>query len=148
MATRLDSNRFPVVDRKKDKEDLIADLNINVNRLLGLVTELVSKVDDTSSKVAKIGVSVDAHGNSIFEMQSHLTLSCENKSVSVKEISLHSSLTPVSALTETEESPMDKAWRDFELSTDLNARLSEPDQMEEIALSCECNFLLQIRFLS
>jgi hypothetical protein len=155
MGTRLDSNRFPVVNKKRDKDEMtltvdqLIDLSSNVNRLLGLVTELVTKVDDTSTKVEKIGVSVNAHGTSIFEMQSHLTLSCENKSLSVKEISLHSSLTPVSALTETEESPMDKAWRDFELSTDLNARLTEPDQMEEIALSCECEFLLQIRlFLS
>jgi hypothetical protein len=142
-------SKFPLVQAKKKDIGITLDqfeeLNKNVGRLIGLVSEISSKVDGNFGELKKIGLKVDDHSVKFVGIQSILSLNGERSITnSVKEISVKSNLTPVSALTE--ECPQDTAWRAFQLTEELESRLSDPEKMEEIAIATGCDFLLNIRF--
>jgi hypothetical protein len=146
------NNKLPLLDRRISidkgndsfERQSFADLKSTLGDLFDLVTVVKDRIHGLDQRLAFNTEKVDFNSDSIIVLQKKLNESIDLKN-HVGFVSIPSSLTPISALTD-EDHELDKTWRDTGLNKDLSDRLTDPELMICIAEKCGADFLMMIRW--
>lgn len=147
------NNKLPLLDRRISidkgndsfERQSFADLKSTLGDLFDLVTVVKDRLHGIDKRLVVNTEKIDSNSESIVVLQKKIIETIELKKHEVGFISMPSSSTPISALTE-EDHQLDKTWREAELNKDLSDRLTDPEIMICIAEKCGADFLMMIRW--